>query len=74
MLALKTGLESAEKLGAVLGFCGLNLSFEDKHKDLLPLFVGVSKNDSVVPYGRALDSFEPLETCRKDYNYCLYTD
>jgi len=50
MLAMKVGLESEKKLGGLFGFCGLNFGFTDRHGDRLPLFIGISKNDSVIPY------------------------
>lgn len=50
MLAMKVGLECQRKLGGVLGFCGMNFQFNDIHKNKLPLFMGISKNDSVIPY------------------------
>jgi len=47
---MKVGLENEKKLGGVLGFCGLDFGITDRHNDRLPVFVGISKNDSVIPY------------------------
>lgn len=71
---MKVGLENEKKLGGVLGFCGLDFGITDRHNDRLPVFVGISKNDSVIPYQLAIDSFKPLKDARKDYNFYLFTE
>ncbi|KAL4463138.1 hypothetical protein ABPG74_007139 [Tetrahymena malaccensis] len=74
MLSLKVGLEFEYRLGGVLGFCGINFNFNDKHRNRLPLFIGISKNDSVINFQLASQSFEELESNRQDYNFCLFVD